>query len=185
MSVIQQIGLFLVETLLSLYISAVVIRFLLGYARADFYNPLSQFLVKITNPVLVPVRRFVPSIGKLDTSAVAVAFVLIIIKVLLIAAIVGVSANIVSLIWLAVGELIRSVIWVYIIALILMAVISWIGSSHGNPVAPLVNSLVSPLVTPVRRRMPPVGMLDLSPMVVMIGLYILLIIVNGVFPRLF
>jgi len=185
MSVIQQIGLFLVETLLSLYISAVVIRFLLGYARADFYNPLSQFLVKITNPVLVPVRRFVPSIGKLDTSAVAVALVLIIIKVLLIAAIVGVSANIVSLIWLAVGELIRSVIWVYIIALILMAVISWIGSSHGNPVAPLVNSLVSPLVTPVRRRMPPVGMLDLSPMVVMIGLYILLIIVNGVFPRLF
>lgn len=54
MSVIQQIGLFLVETLLSLYITAVILRFLLGYARADFYNPLSQFLVKITNPVLVP-----------------------------------------------------------------------------------------------------------------------------------
>lgn len=185
MSVIQQIGLFLVETLLSLYISAIVIRFLLGYARADFYNPLSQFLVKITNPVLVPVRRFIPSFGKLDTSAVVVALVLMIIKIALVTGIVGASLNVATLLWLSVGELIRSVIWVYIIALILMAVISWIGSSQGNPVSPLVNSLVSPLVTPVRRRMPPVGMLDLSPMVVMIGLYILLIIVNGVFPRLF
>ena len=185
MSVIQQIGLFLVETLLSLYISAIVIRFLLGYARADFYNPLSQFLVKITNPVLVPVRRFIPSFGKLDTSAVAVALVLMIIKTALVTGIVGASSNVVTLLWLSVGELIRSVIWVYIIALILMAVISWIGRSQGNPVSPLVNSLVSPLVNPVRRRLPPVGMLDLSPMVVMIGLYILLIIVNGVFPRLF
>lgn len=185
MSVIQQIGLFLVETLLSLYISAIVIRFLLGYVRADFYNPLSQFLVKITNPVLVPVRRFIPSFGKLDTSAVVVALVLMIIKIALVTGIVGASLNVATLLWLSVGELIRSVIWVYIIALILMAVISWIGSSQGNPVSPLVNSLVSPLVTPVRRRMPPVGMLDLSPMVVMIGLYILLIIVNGVFPRLF
>lgn len=185
MSVIQQIGLFLVETLLSLYISAIVIRFLLGYARADFYNPLSQFLVKITNPVLVPVRRFIPSFGKLDTSAVAVALVLMIIKTALVTGIVGANLNVVTLLWLSVGELIRSVIWVYIIALILMAVISWIGSSQGNPVSPLVNSLVSPLVNPVRRRLPPVGMLDLSPMVVMIGLYILLIIVNGVFPRLF
>ena len=185
MSVVQQIGVFLVETLLSLYISAVAIRFLLGYARADFYNPLSQFLVKVTNPVLVPVRRFVPSFGKLDTSAVVVALVLIIIKTALLAGLMGGSLSIVSLIWLSIGELIRSVIWVYIIALILMAVISWIGSSHGNPVSPLVNSLVSPLVTPVRHRLPPVGMLDLSPMVVMMGLYIVLIIVNGVFPRLF
>ena len=183
MSVVQQIGVFLVETLLSLYISAIVIRFLLGYARADFYNPLSQFLVKITNPILVPVRRFIPSFGKLDTSAVVVALVLMIIKTVLLAGLMGGSLNIVTLVWLSIGELIRSIIWIYIISLILMAVISWIGSAHGNPVAPLVNSLVNPLVAPVRRRLPPVGMLDLSPMAVMIGLYILLIIVNGIFPR--
>lgn len=185
MSVFQQIGVFLVETLLSLYISAIIIRFLLGYARADFYNPLSQFLVKITNPVLTPVRRFIPAFGKLDTSAVVVALVLMIIKLVLLAGMVGAGFNVITLIWLAVGEVIRSVIWVYIIALILLAVISWIGSSHGNPVAPLVNSLVSPLVSPVRRRLPPVGMLDLSPLVVILGLNILLIIVDGIFPRLF
>jgi len=184
MSVTQQVGMFLVETLLSLYISAIVLRFLLGYARADFYNPLSQFLVKITNPVLVPVRRFIPAIGKLDTSAVVVALVLNLIKAVLLVSLVGVSVGLVPLLFLAVGELVRSIIWMYIIALLLMAVISWIGSSHGNPVVPLINSLTAPLLQPVRQRLPPVGMLDLSPMVVMIGLYVLLIIVNGVFPRL-
>ncbi|MCL4158614.1 UNVERIFIED_CONTAM: hypothetical protein GTU68_033312 [Idotea baltica] len=171
---------------MSLYISAIVIRFLLGYARADFYNPLSQFLVKITNPVLVPVRRIVPAFGKLDTSAILVAFVLMVIKLALLSGLGALkSMSPMALLWLSVGELIRSAIWIYIVALILLAVISWIGSSHGNPVAPLVNSLVSPLVSPVRRRLPPVGMFDLSPLVVILGLNILLIIVNSIFPRLF
>ncbi|MGB1310618.1 MAG: YggT family protein [Leucothrix sp.] len=180
MSVIQEILLFLVETLMSLYISAIVIRFLLGYAKADFYNPLSQFLVKITNPILVPLRRFVPAIGKLDTAAVVAAYVLTVIKSIIIFALVGKGLSVIGVLGFSLKELIVGVIWIYVIALILMAVISWIGSAHGNPVSPLVNSLVSPLVDPVRRRLPPVGMLDLSPMVVMIGLYILLIIVNGI-----
>jgi len=181
MSVIQQIGLFLVETLLSLYITAVILRFLLGYARADFYNPLSQFLVKITNPVLVPMRRFIPSMGKLDTSAVVLAYALTVVKMLLMLAIVGQSANVFGVLIIALRDLLNGVIWVYIIALILMAVISWIGSANGNPVVPLINSLTAPLLAPIRRIMPPVGMLDLSPMVAMLGLYILQIILSGLF----
>lgn len=181
MSVIQQIGLFLVETLLSLYISAVILRFLLGYARADFYNPLSQFLVKITNPVLVPMRRYIPSMGKLDTSAVVLAYVLTVVKMLLMLGIVGQNANVFGVLVIALRDLLNGVIWVYIIALILMAVISWIGSAQGNPVVPLINSLTAPLLAPIRKFMPPVGMLDLSPMVAMLGLYILQIILNGLF----
>jgi YggT family protein len=180
MSVIQQILLFLVETLFSLYISAIIIRFLLGYAKADFYNPLSQFLVKITNPLLVPLRRFVPALGKLDTAAIVAAYVLTVIKSIIIFALIGKGLSLFGILAFSLKELLVGVIWIYIIALILMAVISWIGSSHGNPVSPLVNSLVSPLVNPVRRKLPPVGMFDLSPMVVMLGLYILLIIVNGI-----
>ena len=180
MSVIQEILLFLVETLFSLYIGAIIIRFLLGYARADFYNPLTQFLVKITNPVLMPLRRFIPSIGKLDTAAVVAAYGLTVIKSIIIFSLVGKGFSLIGVLGFSLKELITGVIWIYIIALIIMAVMSWIGSAHGNPVAPLINSLVSPLVNPVRKRLPPVGMLDLSPMVVMIGLYVLLIIVNGI-----
>lgn len=185
MSVMLEIGVFLVQTLLSLYTSAIILRFLLGYARADFYNPLSQFLVKITNPVLVPARRLVPSIGKLDTSAVAVAFALIVIKGMLLNAMIGMNLGIAAILFKSVGELISSVIWVYIIALLIMAVISWIGSAQGNPVLPLISSLTAPLLNPVRKYIPPVGMMDLTPMAVMLGLYILLIIVKGIFNPVF
>ena len=185
MDTMLQIGVFLVQTILSLYTSAIILRFLLGFARADFYNPLSQFLVKITNPVLVPARRLVPAIGKLDTSAVAVAYVLILIKGVLLNAMMSAGYNLGSLVFMSIGELISSVIWMYIIALLIMAVISWIGSAQGNPVLPLINSLTAPLLAPARKYIPPVGMMDLTPMAVMLGLYILLIIVKGIFHPVF
>lgn len=126
-------------------------------------------------------RRFIPSMGKLDTSAVVLAYALTVVKMLLMLAIVGQSANVFGVLIIALRDLLNGVIWVYIIALILMAVISWIGSANGNPVVPLINSLTAPLLAPIRRVMPPVGMLDLSPMVAMLGLYILQIILSGLF----
>jgi YggT family protein len=178
--VLQQIGAFLIETLFSLYIGAVVLRMLLGYAGANFYNPLSQFLVKITNPVLVPLRRFIPSIGKIDTAAVVLALGLTIIKIVLLSLIVFGSVNIIGVLFTSIIDLIKVVIWVYIISLIVQAVMSWVGSAHGNPVAPLIQSLTDPLLRPVRRVMPNIGALDLSPLVVILILNILLIIIENI-----
>jgi len=183
-AVVSQIALFLVETIFSLYIGAVVVRLLLGFARANFNNPLSQFLVKVTNPPLVPMRRFIPSIGKIDTSAVVLAFVLTFIKISLLFLIIRGAIMFPESLLLAVGALIKTVIWVYIIALILQAVISWVGSAQGNPVSPLVHSLTDPIVRPIRRFVPLIGMMDLSPLVAILGLNILLIIVNGIFPSM-
>ncbi len=178
----SQVALFLVEALFSLYIGAVVIRLLLGFARANFNNPLSQFLVKVTNPVLVPMRRFIPSIGKIDTSALILAYALTIIKVSLLYLIIRGAVMFPESLLIAVGELIRTIIWVYIIALILQAVISWVGSAQGNPVSPLVHSLTNPIVRPIRKIVPLVGMMDLSPLVAILGLNVLLIVVNNIFP---
>ncbi len=184
LAVVSQIALFLVETIFSLYIGAIVVRLLLGFARANFNNPLSQFLVKITNPPLVPMRRFIPSIGKVDTSAVVLAFILTFIKVSLLFLIIRGAVMFPESILFAVGALIKTVIWVYIIALILQAVISWVGSAQGNPVSPLVHSLTNPIVRPIRRFVPLIGMMDLSPLVAILGLNILLIITNGIFPSI-
>lgn len=184
LSVISQIALFLVEAIFSLYIGAVVIRLLLGLARANFHNPLSQFLVKVTNPVLVPMRRFVPSIGSIDTSAVLLAYVLTVIKVSLLFLIVRGAIMFPESLLIAVGELIKTIIWVYIIALILQAVISWVGSTQGNPVSPLIHSLTNPIVRPIRKFVPLIGMMDLSPLVAILGLNVLLIVVNNIFPAL-
>ena len=180
MNVLQQISAFLIETLFSLYIGAVVLRMLLGYAGANFYNPLSQFLVKVTNPVLVPLRRFIPSIGKIDTSSMVLALGLTFIKMILLSLIVYGSINIITLFFASIIDLLKVIIWVYIIALLIQAVMSWIGSAHGNPVAPLIHSLTIPLLRPVRRIVPNIGALDLSPLVLIILLNILLIVINNI-----
>jgi YggT family protein len=178
--VLQQIGAFLIETLFSLYIGAVVLRMLLGYAGANFYNPLSQFLVKVTNPVLVPLRRIIPSIGKIDTAAIVLALGLTFIKILTLSLIVFGSVNIVGVFFTAIIDVMKVIIWVYIISLLIQAVMSWIGSAHGNPVAPLIQSLTSPILRPIRRRIPDVGALDLSPLVAILILNILLILIDSI-----
>lgn len=181
LSVGAQIAVFLIEAVFSLYIAAILIRLLLGFSRADFHNPLSQFLVKITNPVLVPLRRFIPSIGKLDTSAILVAYALTLLKLTLIYLLTrGAIMFPESLFW-AVGELAKSIVWIYIIALVIQAVISWIGSAHGNPVVPLINSLTNPILKPIRKVVPLVGMMDLSSLVAILGLNVILIIITNIF----
>ena len=180
-SVGAQIATFLVDALFSMYIGAVIIRLLLGFARADFHNPLSQFLVKVTNPILVPMRRFIPAIGKVDTSSVVLAYTLTFIKTVLLLLLATGAMHLPSALIYALGELIKTIIWVYIFALILQAIMSWIGSSQGNPVAPLVNSITAPIIKPIRKFVPPIGMMDLSPLVVILLLNVLLIIINNIF----
>ncbi len=181
MSVGVEIASFLIEAVFSLYISAVLLRLLLGFARASFNNPLSQFLVKITNPVLVPMRRFIPSIGSIDTSAVVLAFILTFAKVSLLFLAQTHSIQFPVSLIIALGELLKSIIWIYIVALILQAVISWVGNTQGNPIIPLINSLTAPILRPIRKIVPLVGMMDLSPLVAILGLNILLIVVTNIF----
>ncbi len=180
MEALQNVGVFLVDTLFSLYIGAVLIRFLLALARANFYNPLSQFLVKITNPVLVPMRRFIPAIGKLDTAAVVLALGLMIAKVFLLLGMQGGSADIVSVLAYSVIELLRTVIHIYIFAMIIQAVLSWVGNSYGNPMADILYSLTDPILRPIRNIVPTIGMVDLSPMVAILLLYVVLIVLQSV-----
>ena len=180
--VMEQILVFLLSTLFSFYIGAVLIRFLLAWSRADFYNPFSQFIVKITNPPLVKLRRIIPALGKLDTAAIVLALLLQITLIVLLVIIQGksgqISANIFYIVLLAMLELIRNIIWIYIIALIVQAILSWTNNQHGNPVAGLLDSLTKPLLRPVQKYIAPISGIDISPMVVMMGLYIILIILE-------
>lgn len=179
MSILQNIGIFLVDTAFTLYIYAVILRFVLAMSRADFYNPISQTIVTITNPVLIPLRRMIPAMGKIDTAAVVLALALIFTKRLLILLMQGTSVSFIGLVFYAIIELLRTVIWLYIIAIILQAVMSWFGNSYGNPFASILNSLVEPVLRPIRNVVPNIGMIDISPMIAILGLNILLIILDG------
>ncbi len=168
---------FLVTTLFSLYILAVMLRFLLGVVRADFYNPVSQFLVRITNPLLLPMRKVIPSLGRYDTSALLLMLLLQFISLGLVVLLRGISVPVVTLLIVAVGELVMLAINVFMFAIIIQVILSWVNPGNYNPVTALLYSITSPIMRPLQRLIPPISGIDLSPLVAIIGLQVLRMLV--------
>ena len=164
---------FLITTLFSLYILAVMLRFLLGTVRADFYNPVSQFLVRITNPLLVPLRKIIPSAGKFDTSAILLMLFLQVVSLGLVVLIRGIDVPVLTLLIIAIGELVMLTINVFMFAIIIQVILSWVNPGNYNPVTGLLYSITSPVMRPIQRVIPPVSGIDLSPLVAIIGLQVL------------
>ena len=164
---------FLVQVLFGLYATLVVLRFLLQLTRADFYNPVSQFIVKATRPVLNPLRRIIPGISGMDIASLVLAWLIITLEQLAILGIVGNGFQPAAAALLAIPGLISLIINIFLFAILIQVIVSWINPGSYNPVLGLIRSLTEPLLAPVRRRLPDMGGLDLSPMVVMIALVVL------------
>lgn len=169
-------GLFLVQTLFGLYILAVMLRFLLQWVRADFYNPLVQALVKITNPPLVPLRKFIPGLYGVDLAAVVLMFVLQAGELYLVANLVGVDLPAATVVLGAVAKIVDLLVNVFIWTIIIQAILSWVNPSQHHPAVGVLRSLTDPVLTPIRRVLPATGGLDLSPLVAIIVLYLLRIL---------
>ncbi|MDG4552080.1 MAG: YggT family protein [Candidatus Contendobacter sp.] len=161
---------FLIQTVFGFYILAVMLRFLLQCVRADFYNPLVQFLVRITNPPLLPLRRIIPGYRGLDLAAVVLAFVLQVVEVLLVALLFGRALGVGGLLLLTVMELLKLLINIYLWGVIIQAVLSWINPDPYHPAARVLAQLTAPLLRPARRLLPPISGVDLSPMLVVVAL---------------
>lgn len=156
---------FLIDTLFSLYILAVLLRFLLQWCGGDFYNPISQFLVKITHPPLKILRRFVPSIGKIDTSSLVLMLSL---QMLADASILlllnGSMINIGALAITSITQLISLLINVLVFAVFARALLSWMNPGTFNAAASILATLTEPLLDLCRRIIPGLGGIDLSPL---------------------
>lgn len=164
---------FLIQVLFGLYILVVMLRLLLQLVRADFYNPLSQFIVKVTTPVLHPLRRIVPGVKGVDLSSLLLAWILKSLELFLIALALGLGANLLAaLIW-SIPALVSLTINIFLVALIIQVILSWVNPGGYNPAAALIHALTEPLLGPVRRMIPTTGGLDFSPMLVIIGLVLL------------
>jgi len=164
---------FLLNTVFSLYILAVMLRFLLQWVHADFRNPVAQALVKITNPPLKPLRRFIPGLGGIDLASIILMLVLQIIALVLIAMIIGVQYTPAALLLAAIAELLALLINVFLFSILIQVIISWVNPGAYNPVMTMLYSLNEPILRPARRLIPPVGGLDLSPLVAAVALQIL------------
>ena len=161
---------FLIQTVFGLYILIVMLRFLLQWARADFYNPISQFIVKATQPPLKPLRKFIPGIGGLDMAALIFMLVLKFVELWLVTGLLGMSPQIGGLAILSIAELLGLLINVFIFSILIQVIISWVNPAMHNPIMGLLHSLTEPLLAPARRVIPPISGLDLSPIIVIVCL---------------
>jgi YggT family protein len=170
-------GVFLIDILFGLYIFAVMLRFFLQIVRADFYNPLCQAIVTVTNPPLRPLRRYIPAVGGIDTASVLLMLFLQLVSSYLVVTLLGVSPSFPGLLLSAVAELVSKSLYLFIFAIFIQIVISWVAPGTYNPVVGVIDSITTPLLRPARRLLPPMGGIDLSPMLVIIGLYLGLMLV--------
>ena len=170
---------FLVETLFGLYILVVMLRFLLQWVGADFYNPLSQFIVRATQPPLAPLRRMIPAVRGIDTASVVLLVVLQLGELWLVTGLLGQRAPAGALLVYSIAELLQLGLNVFLFSILIQVVMSWINPGAWNPLLSVLHSLNEPLLAPARRFIPPMGGLDLSPVAVMVALQFAAILVVG------
>ena len=169
---------YLISTIIDLYIAAIMLRLLLQWVRADFYNPLCQFLVKVTNPVLVPARRVIPSVGRLDTASVVVMFLLELLQLLIISQLSQAGFELQFMLLFSLRKLLVTLLMTYFVLIIARVIVSWIGSQSRHPLIPLIYQLTDPVLRPFSKLVPPISGIDLSPLFALIALRFLLLLLG-------
>jgi YggT family protein len=170
---------YIVGTLLSLYLYVLLLRFIMQLSRADFRNPLAQAIVKLTNPLVLPLRKILPPAGKIDSASV-VAILIYALAVVAILSLIGTGALPATLTWflLAAREIAKSVLWLYFFCIFLYALLSLVAPGQPSPISYLLGSICEPVLAPIRRFIPSVSGLDLSPLWAGIAIQALLILLR-------
>ena len=179
MGPLQEIGILIIQTLGSIYLMIILLRFLLQLARADFYNPISQFAVKATNPFLMPIRRVVPGLFGIDLSSLILALILQFIVIEASALVIGYAfinpLNV--LLWSVVGTL-SLIANIFFWGLLVMVISSWVAPQSSNPGLMLIRQLVEPIMSPFRKLMPDMGGIDISPIFAFLALNVIQVLIK-------
>lgn len=156
---------YIIQTLGSLYLLIVLLRFILQLVRADFYNPLSQFIVKATQPLVAPLRRIIPGFAGLDLASLILAILVQLLLMIVTLTLMGYNVGgfiLQLLVWSMIGVT-SLFLKVFFFALIISVILSWVAPGSYNPGAQLVNQICEPLLAPFRKLLPNLGGLDISP----------------------
>ena len=180
-----QILRYLLQTFLGLFLLLVLVRFLLQLVKADFYNPISQFIVRATNPVLKPLRRLIPGLGGMDLASVVLALGLQALAIAVQLMLLGFSPGnpLLLISWAFIGLLALLVKFLFF-AILAMIIFSWVAPGSYHPALMLLRQLTEPVMGPFRRLLPPLGGLDLSPILVFVLINVAEILIAGFAHRL-
>ncbi|MDH3429277.1 MAG: YggT family protein [Gammaproteobacteria bacterium] len=161
---------FIISTIAQLYLLVMLLRFWLPWVQADFRNPIAQGILRLTSPLVIPVRRVIPPIGRLDTATVIVAFALQYLTILVILAISGVAPSILPVALTSVVDLVLLSLRLFTFAIFIHIILSWIAPGTYNPATAFISMLVTPVLRPFRNLIPAIGGLDISPIFAIIFL---------------
>jgi YggT family protein len=171
---------YILDTLLGLALFVVMARLLLQWTRADFRNPLCQGIVKLTNPLILPLRRVLPPVGKVDTASVVAVVLMAVVKVTSLYWLSDLPLTPPALVWVraVVTEIARTLLWTYLSAIFLYALLSLIAPGGYSPLQSVLTTLSEPVLRPIRRLIPAVAGLDLSPLWAIIAIQAVLILMR-------
>lgn len=164
----------LIRTLFELIVVIVLLRFLLPLTRVSYFNPISQFVIRITDPILRPMRRLIPSFGRIDTAALVAVIVLQLAQVFLVASLANVSPPLAVILLYALRTLIQLVLYIFLVAIIANAILSWFAHSIRHPIVPFLEELTHPVLAPFRRVIPSIGGIDISPLLAILAIQFLI-----------
>ena len=160
------------------YLTIIILRFLLRLADADFFNPITQFVVKATNPVVAPFQKAIPPFRKFDTATVVVAILFQALSYFVIIAVAGQVVDPLTLLLWGAVKVLSVVVTLYFFAIIAMIVISWIAPGSAHPGIQMIRQITEPVMAPFRSILPPMGGLDLSPILVFLVLNMIRVVVS-------
>ena len=173
-----QIGVFLVDAVASFFVFMLLARFHFQWLRVPFRNPVGEFVLATTNWMVVPARRGIPGLAGLDLASLLLAWAVQALGLWLQAAILGAEPGFGMIAAVALVDLVRYSLYILVFAVIVQAVLSWVNPY--TPLAPAFDALTRPFLRPLRRYVPPVGNVDLTPLILLVILYVALIVVNNV-----
>jgi YggT family protein len=159
---------FILKTLTHLYLLLLLLRFWLPVLRADFRNPVAQGVLRLTSPLIIPLRRFVPAIGRVDTATVLVAFTIEYLLIVLLLTLSGVTVAFVPIALTSVLDLAVLSLNMFFFVILIKIIMSWVAPHNYNPVTAMLTSLSEPILRPFRRLIPPIGGLDVSPILAIV-----------------
>lgn len=179
MNALRETATFIITVLFDLYIFALLLRFLLQWAQANFYHPLCQFIAKVTAPLLAPLYKHIPRTQTVDWIILLLVFMLELLKLFLLTLFtVHMQPNLVGLIVIALGEITNSILTIYFYTTLIYVLLSWIPLPQLLSFTQLLGRLISPLLNPLRHYIPPLGGIDISPLILMLLMHIGSIIVG-------
>jgi len=167
--------LFLIETLFGLYLTILAVRFILAYEHANYFNPITRFIITVTQSIVSPVRRILPNIGRLEVSTLFLIFILVIIKLLLIFLIVQQHFTISLFLYIIIREVINLFLKTFFYAILIFSILSWV-HIDATPLMQVLSQLSAPVLRPLRKIIPPIAGFDISSLVALILIQVLMIL---------